>query len=125
MGNLIDITGGSITTGNLTGRSVKVAGGAMLLGDVTSSGTTKYPTYSLVSRLGTYQYVTDELRITSANYNATTKVLTVTADSGAFLSAATPLTQTPTQGCSTPCLTLDSYGLPAATATGLPDSVPA
>ena len=61
----------------------------------------------------------DELRITTANYNANTKVLTVTADSGAFLSAPTPATQTATLGCSTPCLTLDSYGLPATTATGV------
>lgn len=60
----------------------------------------------------------DELRITAANYNATTKVLTVTADSGALLSAPTPATQTATVGCSTPCLTLDSYGLPATTTTG-------
>ena len=58
----------------------------------------------------------DELRITSANYNATTKVLTVSADSGAFLSSPTPTTQTPTVGCSTPCLTLDTYGLPLNTA---------
>lgn len=63
--------------------------------------------------------LSDELRITTANYNATTKVLTVTADSGAFLSAPTPLTQTPTLGCSTPCLTLDAYGLPDKTATGV------
>ncbi len=60
----------------------------------------------------------DELRITAANYNATTKVLTVTADSGAFLSSPTPVGQTATVGCSTPCLTLDSYGLPATTAAG-------
>ncbi|MCX7153039.1 MAG: hypothetical protein NT115_11080 [Proteobacteria bacterium] len=63
--------------------------------------------------------LTDELRITSANYNATTKVLTVSADSGAFLSSPTPTTQTATVGCSTPCLTLDTYGLPAATALGV------
>ena len=61
----------------------------------------------------------DELRITSANYNATTKVLTVSADSGAFLSSPTPTTQTATVGCSTPCLTLDAYGLPATTALGV------
>jgi len=63
--------------------------------------------------------LSDELRITTANYNATTKVLTVSADSGAFLSAPTPLTQTPTLGCSTPCLKLDAYGLPDKTATGV------
>ncbi len=62
----------------------------------------------------------DELRITSANYNATTKVLTVSADSGAFLSSPTPVGQTAAgTACSNPCLTLDAYGLPAATALGV------
>jgi len=61
----------------------------------------------------------DELRITAANYNANTKVLTVTADSGAFLSAPTPAGQLATNAlCSTPCLTLDSYGLPTKDALG-------
>ena len=63
----------------------------------------------------------DELRITSANYNSTTKVLTVTADSGAFLSSPTPVGQTAAgTACSNPCLTLDSYGLPALTALPTP-----
>ena len=62
----------------------------------------------------------DELRITSANYNSTTKVLTVSADSGAFLAAPTPVGQTAAgAACSNPCLTLDAYGLPAATALGV------
>ena len=62
----------------------------------------------------------DELRITTANYNSSTKVLTVTADSGAFLAAQTPATQAATNTlCSVPCLTLDSTGLPATTATGV------
>jgi hypothetical protein len=64
--------------------------------------------------------LTDELRITSANYNSSTKVLTVSADSGAFLSSPTPVGQTAAgTACSNPCLTLDSYGLPAATALGV------
>ena len=64
--------------------------------------------------------LTDELRITSANYNSSTKVLTVSADSGAFLAAPTPVGQTAAGiACSNPCLTLDTYGLPAATALGV------
>ena len=63
----------------------------------------------------------DELRVTAANYNANTKVLTVTADSGALLIAASPATQTAgTAVCSDPCLTLDNYGLPMTDASGLP-----
>ncbi len=62
----------------------------------------------------------DELRVTAANYNSNTKVLTVTADSGAFLAAPTPATQTAAgAACSNPCLTLDSYGLPAKDALGV------
>lgn len=61
----------------------------------------------------------DELRITTANYNNTSKVLTVTADSGAFLAAGTPAGQSAANTlCSNPCLTLDSYGLPATDAAG-------
>ena len=61
----------------------------------------------------------DELRVTAANYNANTKVLTVTADSGALLVAASPAGQSAaTPACSDPCLVLDAYGLPAADAAG-------
>ena len=61
----------------------------------------------------------DELRITSANYNASTKVLTVTADSGALLVKATPLTQSAASAdCSDPCLRLDTFSLPANDAAG-------
>lgn len=61
----------------------------------------------------------DELRITTASYNNNTKVLTVTADSGAFLAAGTPAGQLATNAlCSNPCLTLDSFGLPARDAAG-------
>jgi hypothetical protein len=64
--------------------------------------------------------LTDELRITSANYNSSTKVLTVSADSGAFLASPTPVGQTAAGiACSNPCLTLDTYGLPATTALGV------
>lgn len=62
----------------------------------------------------------DELRVTGANYNANSKVLTVTADSGAVLLAPTPATQSAaTAECSNPCLTLDNLGLPASDAQGL------
>ena len=61
----------------------------------------------------------DELRVTAANYNSNTKVLTVTADSGALLVAASPGGQSAaTPGCSDPCLVLDAFGLPAADASG-------
>lgn len=62
----------------------------------------------------------DELRVTGANYNASSKVLTVTADSGAVLLAPTPATQSAaTAECSNPCLILDSSGLPASDAQGI------
>ncbi len=60
----------------------------------------------------------DELRITAANYNASSRVLTVTADSGALLVAASP--STPGTACSDPCLVLDSEGLPEKDAKGVP-----
>ena len=61
----------------------------------------------------------DELRVTAANYNSNTKVLTVTADSGALLVAPSPAGQSAaTAACSDPCLVLDAYGLPAADASG-------
>lgn len=63
----------------------------------------------------------DELRITVANYNANTRTLTVSADSGAFLSSASPAGQTASgTACSNPCLRLDDFGLPASTAAGVP-----
>lgn len=57
----------------------------------------------------------DELRVSAANYNANTKVLTVTAESGALLMASTSATGS---ACSDPCLTLDNYGLPEKDAQG-------
>ena len=61
----------------------------------------------------------DELRVTAANYNASTKVLAVTADSGAMLVAPTPANQSPiATACSDPCLVLDSYGLPEVDSSG-------
>ena len=63
----------------------------------------------------------DELRVTAANYNANTKVLSVTADSGALLAAVSPANQSAaTTACSDPCLVLDTYGLPALDALGAP-----
>ncbi len=63
----------------------------------------------------------DELRVTAANYNANTRVLTVTADSGALLVAPSPAGQSAgATVCSDPCLILDNYGLPAMDAQGVP-----
>ncbi|MCX7153040.1 MAG: hypothetical protein NT115_11085 [Proteobacteria bacterium] len=59
------------------------------------------------------------IKLGAANYNSNTKVLTVTADSGALLAAASPGGQSAaTPGCSDPCLVLDAFGLPAADASG-------
>lgn len=55
----------------------------------------------------------DELMITGATYNANTKELKVTAESGAFLQQ-----HSAAGTCSTPCLTLDNFNLPARTAAG-------
>ena len=61
----------------------------------------------------------DELRISQALWDSARKTLTVTAESGAFLSALTPATQTALNAdCSLPCLTVDTYGLPATDAAG-------
>ena len=58
----------------------------------------------------------DELRITQAAWNATTKTLTVSAESGAFLQSATPTTaplpNAANAVCSVPCLQMDGFGLP-------------
>ncbi len=59
----------------------------------------------------------DEVSITAVDYNATTKTLTVKANSGAYLQSASTAT-----ACSVPCLTLDNFGLPAADAAGAPIS---
>ena len=59
----------------------------------------------------------DEVRVTQAVWNATAKTLTVAAESGAYLQTATPTGGTAANAiCSTPCLQLDSYGLPTADA---------
>jgi len=55
----------------------------------------------------------DEVQITAAIYNANTRELKVTAESGAFLQQ-----HTVAPGCSLPCLTVDSFGLPALDAAG-------
>ena len=61
----------------------------------------------------------DDLRISQAMWDSVAKTLTVTAESGAFLAAQTPATQTAANAdCSAPCLTIDPFGLPAADATG-------
>ncbi|MEI6719671.1 MAG: hypothetical protein WCO67_02820 [Betaproteobacteria bacterium] len=59
----------------------------------------------------------DEVRVTQAVWNATAKTLTVAAESGAYLQTATPTGGTAANAiCSTPCLQLDSYGLPTTDA---------
>ena len=61
----------------------------------------------------------DELNITQALWDSSLKTLTVVAESGAFLVAATPATQTANNtDCATPCLTLDALGLPVNDAPG-------
>lgn len=55
----------------------------------------------------------DELMITGATYNANTKELKVTAESGAFLQQHSAVGT-----CSVPCLTLDNFNLPAKTVAG-------
>lgn len=63
----------------------------------------------------------DELRISQALWDSAQKTLTVTAESGAMLAAATPLTQTALNAdCSAPCLRLDTLGLPAADINNAP-----
>jgi len=61
----------------------------------------------------------DELRINQAVWNSVTKTLTVSAESGAYLQTPTPIGGTAANAiCSTPCLTLNAYGLPLADAAG-------
>jgi len=61
----------------------------------------------------------DELRISQALWDSAQKTLTVTAESGALLAAATPATQTAVNAdCALPCLTIDPYGLPVKDAKG-------
>ena len=55
----------------------------------------------------------DELRINQAVWNSVAKTLTVAAESGAYLQTPTPAGGTAGNAiCSTPCLTLNAYGLP-------------
>ncbi len=61
----------------------------------------------------------DELRISQALWDSVQKTLTVTAESGALLSALTPATQTALNAdCALPCLTVDAFGLPDKDAQG-------
>ena len=61
----------------------------------------------------------DDLRISQAIWDSVAKTLTVTAESGAFLAALTPATQTAANAdCSAPCLKVDPFGLPAVDAAG-------
>lgn len=61
----------------------------------------------------------DELTINEAMWDSALKTLTVVAESGAYLAAATPASQTASNtDCSTPCLTIDNLGLPANDAGG-------
>ena len=61
----------------------------------------------------------DEVNIDSAVWDSSLKTLTVVAESGAFLAAVTPASQTATNSeCSVPCLTLDRLSLPATADDG-------
>ena len=63
----------------------------------------------------------DELRITQALWDGVQRTLTVTAESGALLTAQTPATQNPDNAdCAVPCLTLDRGTLPKKDAAGVP-----
>ncbi|MEI6303268.1 MAG: hypothetical protein WCR74_17635 [Betaproteobacteria bacterium] len=65
------------------------------------------------------QPLVDELRISQAIWDSAAKTLSVTAESGAFLAALTPTTQTAANvDCSAPCLKIDPFGLPAKDAAG-------
>lgn len=62
----------------------------------------------------------DELNINEAMWDSTLKTLTVVAESGAYLAAASPLNQTAAgAACSAPCLTIDAQGLPKVDAAGV------
>ena len=62
----------------------------------------------------------DELNINSAVWDSSLKTLTVMAESGAFLSAVSPVSQTASNvDCSIPCLTLDNLSLPALASDGV------
>ena len=62
----------------------------------------------------------DELNITEAMWDSTLKTLTVVAESGAYLAAASPANQTASgTECSSPCLTVDRLNLPATDAQNL------
>ena len=61
----------------------------------------------------------DELNITEAMWDSSLKTLTVVAESGAFLAAASPANQAADKtDCAAPCLTIDSLGLPRFAADG-------
>lgn len=61
----------------------------------------------------------DELTINEALWDSSLKTLTVVAESGAFLAAASPVSQTASNtDCSAPCLTIDPLGLPVNDAAG-------
>ncbi|MEI6719672.1 MAG: hypothetical protein WCO67_02825 [Betaproteobacteria bacterium] len=61
----------------------------------------------------------DELTINEAMWDSSLKTLTVVAESGAFLSGASPVSQTANNtDCSAPCLTIDNLGMPVNDASG-------
>ena len=61
----------------------------------------------------------DELTINQAMWDSSLKTLTVVAESGAFLSAASPANQAANNtNCSSPCLSIDTLGLPRFAADG-------
>ncbi|MBP9928329.1 MAG: filamentous hemagglutinin N-terminal domain-containing protein [Rhodoferax sp.] len=68
VGNSVEIQGGDITTGNLSGLSIDLSGTNLSLGTVTSSGTNRNynSNYLFVPHLGYSTYVTDQLQIAAA-----------------------------------------------------------
>lgn len=63
----------------------------------------------------------DDLNINEAMWDSSLKTLTVVAESGAFLAAASPANQTAGGSeCAAPCLAIDRVGLPANDADNLP-----
>lgn len=68
VGNLIEISGGDITTGNLNALSMNISGANLSLGSVTTTGTHRNydSNYLYVPRLDDYQYVNDDMYLTAS-----------------------------------------------------------
>ncbi|MBL0166694.1 MAG: hypothetical protein IPP85_05835 [Propionivibrio sp.] len=90
VGNSIDISGGDITTGNLTGLALTLSGHDLSLGSVATSGSRRgYPSYVYVPRLNSSQYLAEELRLTASGSLTTTG--NISSPTSAFVNAGTGL----------------------------------